>query len=411
MLKDATIQKAIRDAKPKTLSDGAGKGSGRLVLIVKANDTRTTAEFYAQQWKDGKRRMSKIGTYPRTTLQQARDIFDTQYAEVISAKIDIKERSKQGVGTLGELFEAYVADLRRRECANADANEKQLNRIVDAIGRNKPANKVTTVDIVDALRPVYARGSAGMANAFRSYIRAAYSYGIASESDYKTAAGERRFNILINPAAAIPADMPKPGERALSVDELREFWKWLQDPPVKYDFKIKIQPRNLAALKLSCLIGQRATEITRIDVNVYDRESGSLYWPKTKNGLPHLVPLPHQAIKILDELGPNPQGLYFPQLTNERAFVNQHLLKDIVRRYCKRTGAVWFCQRDLRRTWKTLAGSAGISKDDRDRLQNHKKGDVSSRHYDRYEYLKEKRAAMDIWARWFDENIIAAKSP
>jgi hypothetical protein len=44
----------------------------------------------------------------------------------------------------------------------------------------------------------------------------------------------------------------------------------------------------------------------------------------------------------------------------------------------------------LRRTWKTLAGNAGISKEMRDRLQNHSKGDVSSRHYDRYDYLVER---------------------
>jgi integrase len=53
--------------------------------------------------------------------------------------------------------------------------------------------------------------------------------------------------------------------------------------------------------------------------------------------------------------------------------------------------------RDLRRTWKTLAGKAGISKEIRDRIQNHALGDVSSRHYDRWSYMPEKRAAMKKW--------------
>lgn len=56
-----------------------------------------------------------------------------------------------------------------------------------------------------------------------------------------------------------------------------------------------------------------------------------------------------------------------------------------------------FLPRDLRRTFKTLAGKAGISKEIRDRLQNHSLNDVSSLHYAKYDYLKEKRAAMDIW--------------
>lgn len=56
-----------------------------------------------------------------------------------------------------------------------------------------------------------------------------------------------------------------------------------------------------------------------------------------------------------------------------------------------------FTTRDLRRTWKTLAGKASISKIDRDRVQNHSMSDVSSKHYDRYEYLDEKAAAMQVW--------------
>jgi hypothetical protein len=52
----------------------------------------------------------------------------------------------------------------------------------------------------------------------------------------------------------------------------------------------------------------------------------------------------------------------------------------------------------VRRTFKTLAGDAGLSKEMRDRLQNHAKGtDISSKHYDRYDYLSERRAAMAKW--------------
>jgi integrase len=53
--------------------------------------------------------------------------------------------------------------------------------------------------------------------------------------------------------------------------------------------------------------------------------------------------------------------------------------------------------RDLRRTWKTLAGQTGISKEIRDRIQNHTLQDVSSKSYDRWNYMPEKRAAMKRW--------------
>ncbi|TON46195.1 integrase, partial [Vibrio parahaemolyticus] len=56
-----------------------------------------------------------------------------------------------------------------------------------------------------------------------------------------------------------------------------------------------------------------------------------------------------------------------------------------------------FIPRDLRRTCKTLMGEIGVSKSVRDRLQNHALNDVSSKHYDRYEYLAEKRHALELW--------------
>jgi hypothetical protein len=58
-----------------------------------------------------------------------------------------------------------------------------------------------------------------------------------------------------------------------------------------------------------------------------------------------------------------------------------------------------FSPRDLRRTYKTIAGSFGLSLEIRNRLQGHGMSDVGSVHYDRYHYLPEKRAAMLAWAR------------
>jgi len=48
-------------------------------------------------------------------------------------------------------------------------------------------------------------------------------------------------------------------------------------------------------------------------------------------------------------------------------------------------------------------GKAGISKVDRDILQQHDKEDISTLHYDRYDYMKEKRIAMDIWKKYLCE--------
>jgi hypothetical protein len=116
------------------------------------------------------------------------------------------------------------------------------------------------------------------------------------------------------------------------------------------------------------------------------------------------IPLPAQAIEVLDRLPVNAHGSYFPnQYDPARFAISDSVGLTIDRFLAEHPEVPRFVPRDARRTWKTLAGDAGVSKEMRDRLQNHtKKSDVSSRHYDRYDYLAEKRAAMAKWAAYLD---------
>ena len=76
----------------------------------------------------------------------------------------------------------------------------------------------------------------------------------------------------------------------------------------------------------------------------------------------------------------------------------------------QKTGTQRFTPRDLRRTVKTLAIKHGISKADMDLLQNHALGgDVSSKHYVRYEYLPERTVTVDKWGEVLTE-ILFGKS-
>jgi hypothetical protein len=54
-----------------------------------------------------------------------------------------------------------------------------------------------------------------------------------------------------------------------------------------------------------------------------------------------------------------------------------------------------FTPGDLRRTVETRLAAAGIAKDVRAQLQSHGLGGVQDRHYDRHDYLPEKRAALE----------------
>ena len=70
--------------------------------------TRVTADWMAQQWRDGKRTKKKLGSYPSTSLAQAREIFQRDYANVIQKGRSIKIAGDTWLGSVGDLFEAYV---------------------------------------------------------------------------------------------------------------------------------------------------------------------------------------------------------------------------------------------------------------------------------------------------------------
>jgi integrase len=58
-----------------------------------------------------------------------------------------------------------------------------------------------------------------------------------------------------------------------------------------------------------------------------------------------------------------------------------------------------FTAGDIRRTVETRLAAEGLSKDVRAQLQSHGLGGVQSRHYDRHDYLAEKREAMEALYR------------
>tara|TARA_B110000211_G_C14028719_1_gene531082 strand:+ start:71 stop:409 length:339 start_codon:yes stop_codon:yes gene_type:complete len=90
-------------------------------------------------------------------------------------------------------------------------------------------------------------------------------------------------------------------------------------------------------------------------------------------------------------------GTYLFPATGGEAPRRYDALTNAVRKFVQSSGIESFSPRDIRRTFKTVAGSLGISLELRNRLQGHALTDVGSVFYDRHDYLSEKRIAMQAW--------------
>jgi integrase len=386
-LTDGMIKRAMKEVEKtrrrRTLTDGEGRGTGRLVLILKPLPTRVTAAWMAQQWHNGRRTKSKIGSYPVTALSEAREIFKRDFAEIILKGKSIKIAGDPRPGTVADLFEAYVTNLKESGKSSWPDVEKELNKVADALGRNRLARDITPDDVLGVIRPIYERGKRAMADQVRSYIRSACSWGIKSEHDYRSTS-PRRFKLVSNPAGGIPTE-PKVEE------EFVQLYRWLECPDAP------VHPPYTRAVRILMLTGRRVEEIGALHIDQWDAAERIIDWSKTKNGKPHAIPVPPLAAELMESIVPNKFGWFFPSAKDPSRPVSATTLYSFMWRQRDRGVIPLVTNRDLRRTGKTLAGKAGVSKEIRDRLQNHTLQDVSSKNYDRWNYMPEKRAGMEKW--------------
>lgn len=206
------------------------------------------------------------------------------------------------------------------------------------------------------------------------------------QNDYRNTS-PRRFRIPYNPAAGNPTE-PKVQE------EFVRLYRWLECPDTP------IHPFYPRPVRLIMLTGQRVEEIARLHVDQWDAKKWIVDWSKTKNLQPHAVPVPVLAAELIESMKPNEHGWFFPSAIDPSKPVSHATLYSFVCRQRDRGVIPHATNRDLRRTFKTLAGKAGVSKEIRDRLQNHALQDVSSKNYDRWNYMPEKRAGMAKWDKF-----------
>lgn len=397
--------KAIRSAKPRKtvyrLRDDniVCRGFG---LTVAPSGTKAFFLSFTSP-VDGKRKQVSLGQYSEISLKKARVAAantralvdqgqDPAFDKKNTAALSLQSRS---LGTLGDLMALYIEDLE----TDGKRTAKEVRRITakDIPGNflSRPAKVISKDDVLDILVPIVRRDAKVHADNVRAYLRAAFELGLHAEAGTRWRGRIKTFDLDHNPVAATKkASRGKPkGHRHLSAGEVNQLWH-----------STDLLPASKLALLLILTTGQRVEEVLGATWDEFDSEQ--MLWTipgerrKNRNSTaePHLVPLADLHLKLLadtkaqesrsthlfprrDGLGPRTYGV----LTKATA------------RFVERSGMQRFSPRDLRRTFKTLGGQFGLSLEIRNRLQGHAFTDVGSQHYDRYDYLTEKRQAMEQW--------------
>ena len=182
----------------------------------------------------------------------------------------------------------------------------------------------------------------------------------------------------------------KPRERNLSEAELAVWWA-----------KFEAAGIPGRALQVLLLTGQRPVEVARMRTEHIDKDGWweqpgqpeeTTRWPGVKNKKDHRVFVAESARAIIDALGT--KGFVFTGPTGVGAVRSlDKTMRDISKQLAE-GGIPPARPHDLRRTFATIASSLNFGTELVNRIQNHLPTDVGSVHYNKYDYAKERAAAM-----------------
>lgn len=416
-MKPTEIAKAIRECThgkdEVVLRDTTGeRGSGSLTLVVRRYQQGVTAMWTGMWQQGGRRRKKQLGRHPEISLTDARALFATQVRDVLAAGRDPSAyvvMAPTDRPTFAELVKAYCDQMEADGKVSATEVRRALDLAAKAFGLAKLAGDILPEDVSAYLAKIYDRGSKVSADRTRSYLSAAFNFGLQATHDYRQDR-RRDWGIKANPVTAVKKDSgaSKARERALSAEELRRVWNAAGGA----GFALETQ----AAVRLLIATGQRVQEVLRIEAHEVDLDAMVWNMPahKTKGKKkPHMVPLPAIAKPVLAQLlSVHRRGLLMPGRTGQ--MIKHQVINKALGRWQasldKKAKVEPFQTRDLRRTWKSRAHDAGIDRFTRDLIQQHDKGDTGSRHYDRADYQAQMAAAMTKWNDWLG-SVLAERTP
>jgi integrase len=308
------------------------------------------------------------------------------------AAVQLAEQKKQDAAryTLNSLLNHYCDHL---ETLGRTSHKKVrglfklhvLEAWPDAAG--SPANQITGEQAADMMRRIVEAGHGRTSNKFRSYARAAYQMAKSARSKASVPVHFKGYKITGNPFDETEPDATfnKADKSPLSADEMRAYWRLIENAP----------GFSGALLRLHLLTGgQRIEQLVKLLTEHVTGESISIWDGKGRPGPGarlHTVPLTPPAAAALAEC--KSAGLYALSLGNGDA----HISSTTFSVYARTAAATipGFKAKRIRSGVETMLAAAGVSGDTRGRLQSHGVSGVQARHYDAYDYSKEKRGALE----------------
>lgn len=397
--------------------DLAGRGAGAIVLRKRSDSTPAIAYF--RYFFEGKRQFIAIGRYKITAKSPGLSLAEIRTAALeLSASLDdypdlkthLEQQHADGVaekleharlsaiesakGTFRQLFVSYIAD---RAAAGVRKDQgRDLNNIMKKNLEPFPelmamrARDIQPAHINQILSRIVERGVLRQAAKVRSFLMAAFNYGMQKDNQIGSAEPVT-FDIQANPVTPVTFNaehkriIHATGTRALSEAELKQFYNTIDK---------NVEGVSYAMAQLFKMViatgGQRIEQLTREPWTSYTDSFIKLVDAKGRGGEDrlHYVPLTGRSTAILRAVADVTANHSHPFSRLHDKHFHVSAFSWAVKKWLKSEHAFIdgqpiepFTPRDLRRTMAQLMQKHGINNDASDELQSHGMNGLVARHY------------------------------
>jgi integrase len=351
----------------------------------------------------GRLRRLTIGSYPAIKPAEARRDASRALDRVRHGFDPAEEKRARQLAAphqnVAEVVRVYLDRLQRNAAPNTYRVTKHtFERDVLPVWQKRSIESITRADVHRVVDAILARKADVHANRVLARLRAFFNWAV------------ERGHLSASPVAGMKSPTKeRPRDRVLSDDELR--WLWRATEIVEWPFG--------PLVKLLLLTAQRRDEVACMEWPDVDFERRNWTQPreKTKNDRAHEVHLSAAAMGALNSIRRIGEGFIFTSngtapvsgFSHAKVRLDAAMLKAKREELGDKCEAIphWILH-DLRRTAATGMARLNFPPHVVDKVLNHVSGTIRgvAAIYNRFEYLEERRAALEAWGRYV-ESVIA----
>ena len=381
----------VRTTKPTEKAQKLFDGGGLFLLI-----TPTGGRLWRFKYRfGGSEKLLSIGTYPETSLAEARQRRD-QASALLANGIDPSETQKaqKAAGNQEtETFEIIAREWYAKfspswATSHAKTTIRRLELFIFPWLGARPVKTITAPELLTALRRIEAKGALETAHRVKQVCGQVFRYAIATGRAERDPSGDLR--------GAIPSVS---GKHMATITDPKEIAGLLRSID---DYRGSIVTR--CALQLAPLVFVRPGELRQAEWSEFNLETAEWRIPaeKMKAGAVHIVPLSRQAIDILREIHPlTKHGRYvFPSPRTDSRPMSSNAILSALRRmgYAKDE----MSGHGFRSMASTLLNEQGWNRDAIERQLAHAERNSVRAAYNYAEFMPERKKMMQAWADYLE---------